>query len=247
MTTTKGCPLSSGYLRIRLLCVSLLLVFPNTSPVTGQGAASAPTLTVTIKGSAAYAQPTPVPLQTALLVITPVWSDISAKSPTTGREAGGQLLFLSDLAVVLSNKAMDCTTVFSSRQVATDQEFVIVAGHAEAYTGPQGYQNTSIGKVVVDTSSVVTLPVDRFSVDAQFTVQKRKSSSKDNLRGSNGRLVLQRDNGAWTGDVMVRADELVAEGKMSLTPCAVVERKKAAGAPLLGEKRLMRVVENYGM
>jgi hypothetical protein len=230
-----------------LLCVSLLLVFPNTSPVTGQGAASAPTLTVTVKGSAAYAQPTPVPLATALLVITPVWSDISAKTPVTGREASGQPLFLSDLAVVLSNKAMNCTTVFSSRQVATDQEFVIVAGLAEAYTGPQGYNNTSIGKGIVDTGNVVTLPVDRFSADAQFTVQKRKSSSKDNLRGSNGRLVLQRDNGAWTADVMVRADELVAEGKVSLTPCGIVERKKAAGVPLLGEKRLMRVVENYGM
>jgi hypothetical protein len=227
--------------------LSFLLVFPTTSPVTGQGAASAPTLTVTIKGSAAYAQPTPVPLQTALLVITPVWSDITAKSPVTGREAGGQLLFLSDLAVVLSNKTMDCTTVFSSRQVATDQEFVIVAGHGEAYTGPQGYNNTTIGKGIVDASNVVTLPVDRFSADAQFTVQKRKSSSKDNLRGNNGRLVLQRDNGAWTADFMVRADELVAEGKIPLTACPVVERKKAAGAPLLGEKRLMRVVENYGM
>jgi hypothetical protein len=34
---------------------------------------------------------------------------------------------------------------------------------------------------------------------------------------------------------------------VSLTPCGIVERKKAAGVPLLGEKRLMRVVENYGM
>jgi hypothetical protein len=190
-----------------------------------------------------------VPLQTALLVITPAWSDITAKSPLGGREAAGQLLLLSDLAVVLSNKAMDCTSVFTAaRQVATDQEFVIVAGRAEAYTGPQGYHNTTIGKVVVDTSgAAVKLPVDRFSVDAQYTAQKRRSTSRDNVRGNDGRLILQRDSGVWTGDIMVRADELLAEGKITLTPCSITERKKAAGAPLLGEKRLLRVAESYGM
>src|SRR4029453_11485668 len=97
-----------------------------------------PTLTVSIKGSAAYAQPTPVPLQAALLVVTPAWEDVSAKSPLGGKEAAGQMLFLSDLAVVLSNKALDCTTVFTARQAAADQDLVIVGGKAEAYTGRRG-------------------------------------------------------------------------------------------------------------
>jgi hypothetical protein len=230
-----------------VFCLSLLLVLPSALPVAGQSAPAVPTLTVSIKGSAAYAQPTPVPLQTALLVITPAWTDITAKSPVNGREAAGQLLFLSELAVVLSNKAMDCATVFSSRQVATDQEFVIVAGRAEAYLASRGYHDTPIGKMVVDASDAVTLPVDRFSASVQFTARNRKSASKDNLRGDNGRLVLQRDNAAWTGDFMARADELVAEGKIPLTLCAIQERQKAAGAPLLGENRLLRVAENFGM
>jgi hypothetical protein len=227
--------------------VLLLLLVVGASLAADQAAAPA-SLTLSIKGSSAYAQPTPVPLQTALLVITPGWSDITGKSPVGGREAAGQILFLSDLAVVLSNKAMDCTNVFSSRQVSTDQEFVIIAGRAEAYTGNQGYHNTPIGKVVVDTSGApASLAVDRFSVDAQYTGQKRRSSSRDNLSGNNGRLNLQRTDGTWTADVMVRVDDLVAEGKLPLTACSLSERKKAGGAPLLGEKRLLAAAERYGM
>jgi hypothetical protein len=215
--------------------------------VAGQAPASA-TLTVSIKGSTAYAQPTPVPLQTALLVVTPAWEDLSAKSPLGGKEAAGQPLFLSDLAVVLSNKALDCTTVFTARQAAADQDLVIVVGKAEAYTGAQGYHGTTIGKVIVDTSGgAVSLPLDRFSADAQFTAQKRKSVSKDNLRGNDGRLNLQRTADGWIADVLLKADELSAEGKIPLTACGMASRKKASTAPLLGEKRLLAAAERYGL
>jgi len=226
---------------------SLILLLASGALVAGQAPASA-TLTVSIKGSTAYAQPTPVPLQAALLVVTPAWEDLSAKSPLGGKEAAGQLLFLSDLAVVLSNKAMDCTTVFTARQAAADQDVVIVMGKAEAYTGPQGYHGTTIGKVIVDTSGgAVSLPLDRFSADAQFTAQKRKSVSKDNLRGNDGRLTLQRSADGWMADVLLKADELSAEGKIPLTACGIASRKKASTAPLLGEKRLLAAAERYGL
>ena len=211
-------------------------------------ARQAPTLTVSIKGSTAYAQPTPVPAATALLVVTPSWDDIVAKSPVGGREAGNQPLALADLAVVLSNKELDCTSVFGPRTFAVDADFLIVAGKAEAYLPAQGYHTTPIGKVVVDTSGgAATLNVDRFSLDASFTVQKRKSVSKENLRGNDGRLVLQRTGTDWTADFMVKADELSAEGKLPLKWCGLSSRKKAAGAPLLGERRLLTAAERFGM
>jgi hypothetical protein len=217
--------------------------------VLAQNAASPMAMTVTVKGSAAYAQPTAVPLQTALLVVTPAWTDIVAKSQVGGREAAGQLLFLSEVAVVLSNRALECATVFAPRRTETPAEFVIVAGRADAYLPAQGYHTTAVGKVIVDTTgSDGSLPLDRFSADATFTTQKPKTSSKENLRGNNGRLVLQRTGGAWSVDVMVRADELTAEGKGPLTMCPVSERQKAsAGDPLMAERRLLLAAERFGM
>jgi hypothetical protein len=207
-----------------------------------------PTLTLSIKNSTAYAQPTPVALATALLVVTPAWEDFAAKSPVGGKEASGQMLFVSDLVVVLSNKEFDCTNVFGPRQMTTDQDVLIVAGRTEAYLPAQGYHTTPVGKIVVDTTgAAATMPVDRFSLDATYTVKNRKSISKENLRGNDAKLVLQRNADGWTADVLLRQEEMLAEGKVPLKSCGLSTRKKAGGAPLLGEKRLQMAVDRFGM
>jgi hypothetical protein len=158
------------------------------------------------------------------------------------------MLFVSDLVVVLSNKEFDCTTVFGPRPMTTDQDFLIVAGRAEAYLPAQGYHLTSIGKVIVDTTgAAATMPIDRFSLDATYTAQKRKSISKENLRGNDAKLVLQRGADGWSAEVLLRQDELMAEGKIPLKSCGLSTRKKAGGAPLLGEKRLTAAAERFGM
>jgi len=207
-----------------------------------------PSLTLSIKGSTAYAQPTPAALQTALLVVTPAWEDISLKSPVGGKEASGQMLFGSDLVVVLSNKAFDCTTVFGPRQMTADPDFLILAGRVETYLPAQGYHTTPIGKIIVDTSgTAASLPIDRFSLDATYTAQKRKTISKDGLRGNDAKLVLNRSADGWTADVLLRQDEMVAEGKVPLKSCGLASRKKSGGAPLLQEKRLTAAAERFGM
>ena len=48
--------------------------------------------------------------------------------------------------MVLSNKDLDCTTVFGPRTLSADADFVIVAGKAEAYLPAQGYHPTPLGK-----------------------------------------------------------------------------------------------------
>lgn len=246
MAASRRCSPSGRSPRVEALVLSCALIGGAASLVTAQ--AGAPALTLSIKGSATYAQPVTAPLQTALLVVTPAWEDIAAKTPVGGKEASGQIMFLSDLAVVLSNQAMDCTSVFAPRQVTADADFVIIAGRAEAYIAAQGYHTTPIGKVLVDTSgAAASLPIDRFSVDALYTVQKRKSVSKDGLRGNDGRLVLDRTADGWTANVSLHVDELVAEGKIPLKSCGLVTRKKATVAPLLGERRLTSAGDRYGM
>ena len=113
----------------RQLCVSgltILLLLPSVSGrlVAEQAATpSAATLTLSIKGSTTYAKPAPVPLRTALLIVTPVWEDIKAVTEVGGREASGQPLFLSELAVVFGNRAMDCTSVFAATPPTTEPDF----------------------------------------------------------------------------------------------------------------------------
>ena len=205
-----------------------------------------PTLTLSIKGSAAYAQPAPVPVKTALLVITPHWADINAVTPTGGREASGQALFLSDLVVVFSNLDMDCSAVFKGK-VADPKDFIIAAGKAEAYIPVNGWQSTMIGKALSDSASERSLTLDRLSVDAQLTAQKKKTSSKDGLRGSDGRLVLTQKEATWTADFMVKADELTAEGKLPVTSCGITPRRLEELTPLLQERRLLTAADKYGM
>jgi hypothetical protein len=235
--------------RGRLLSfVALALSLALVGGSLGRAQAPAPTLTVSIKGSTTYAQPTPVPLETALLVVTPVWEDIAAKTPVNGREASGQPLFLSDLAIVLSNRSMDCESVFGPRQVSAAPEFIVVAGKVEAYIAQQGWQSTGVGKVLASSSGTYPpIAVDAFSADVQFTAQRRKSVSRDNLRGNNGRLVLLWSDNVWTADFMVRADELTAEGKLPLRACGIAARQKKTTAPLLGERRLLLTAERWGL
>jgi hypothetical protein len=203
------------------------------------------TLTVSVKGSSAYAQPTPVPVKTALLVVTPHWEDINAVTPTGGREASGQPLFLSDLVVAFSNLELDCAAVFKAKLTAPT-DFLIAAGKAEAYIPSNGWQSTAMGKLMTDNAGARTINVDRFSVDAQYMVSKKKMSSKDGLHGADGHLVLTEKDGAWTADFAVKADELTAEGKIPVKSCGIVSRRKEELPPLLGERRLLTAGDRYG-
>jgi hypothetical protein len=76
-------------------------------------------------------------------------------------------------------------------------------------------------------------------------LQKKQSLSKDNLRGNDGRLILEQTGGHWTADFALHAGDVSAEGKVPVTLCPIGARKQAAGAPLLGLKRLNALADNY--
>jgi hypothetical protein len=204
------------------------------------------TLTVTIKGSSTYAQPTPVPVKTALLIVTPHWEDVTAVTPTGGREASGQPLFMSDLVVAISNMEMDCAAAFKPK-LSSPADFFIAAGKAEAYIPSNGWQSTSLGKLLTGDAAERTIEVDRFSMDAQFTASKKKMVSKDGVHGSDGHLTITQKENEWTVDFMVKADDLTAEGTLPLTSCGITSRRKAEWPPLLQERRLLTAADKYGM
>jgi hypothetical protein len=204
-------------------------------------------VTVTVKGSTAFAAPTPVAIKSALLVVTPSWDDVEAKTQVGGREASGQPLALADLAVVLSTQALDCATVFKRAPSTTETDVTIVAGKAEAFLPAKGWQTTTVGKVFMAAEmAAVHLVLDRFSADVHTAALKKKTVSKDGLRGNDGRLVLDQEAGKWRVDVMARIEDAVIEGKASLTSCPIASRtKSAAGAPLLAERRLLDAARNF--
>jgi hypothetical protein len=233
------------------LAVVAVILCSVSAPFVGAETAerAASTLTLSIKGSNLYAKPTPVPLQAALLVVTPVWEDVKAVTELGGQEASGQPLFVSELAVVLGNRPMDCTSVFTAGAPSSEQDFLVVAGKGEAYLPAKGWQSTSVGKAFTATSADSTkpihFPVDRFSVDIQNSAIKKKTASKENVRGNDGRLVLDQNAGEWRVDFAVRMDDAVAEGQMPLTLCPIASRKKSAGMPLVGEKRLLDAARSF--
>ena len=239
---------------LKLFCVSaqalsLVCLVPTDSPLAaGQaGAPDAPTLTLSIKGSPVYGTAAPVPLQTALLVVTPVWEDIQALTEVGGQEASGQPLFLSDLAIVLGNRAMDCDSVFQAKPPADQRDFLVVVGKAEAYLPAKGWQTTSVGSVFMTEAEAVaptTLTLDRFSYDVTSAVPKKRFS-RDNVRGNDGQLELSQQGGSWRARVAFRTGDVVAEGQVPLTACPIASRQKAAGMPLLGENRLRTAGRNF--
>lgn len=222
--------------------VALLLVIGL--PLAGRQAASpVGTLTLTIKGSTPYARPAPAPVHAALLVVTPVWEDTKAVTEVGSKEASGQPLFLSELAVALSGHAIDCTTVFTSAAPTGDQDFLIVAGKAEAYLPAKGWQTTVVGKVFTTESTNSQLAVDRFSVDVH-SAAPRKKFSKDGVRGADGRLVLVQEAGNWKADFALKSGDVTAEGTLPLTFCPIASRKKPA-MPLLTENRLIAAARAF--
>ena len=249
MADSKGFPAPARSVCTRTTrAVLVFLACAGASLLARQAATpAAAALTLSIKGSAPYAKPAPVPLPTALLVVTPVWEDVAAQVTSAGgNTAVGTVLFVSDFAVVLSNTAMDCTTVFATHPTASPQDFLIAAGQVLAYEPAKGWQSTSIGKLFVDIEKTPARnPIDKLSVEAQYTVQKKKVLSKDNVKGNTGHLILEQNAGKWAADFAFQADEISAEGKIPLTLCPVVTRKQAAGAPLLGMHRIHAAVENY--
>jgi hypothetical protein len=144
---------------------------------------------------------------------------------------------------VLSGHAMSCDTVFSSLAPTGDQGFLVVAGKAEAYLPVKGWQTTTVGKVFLTESTKAQFVVDRFSLDALGAGLKKKFS-KDNLRGNDGRLVLNQDGSNWKADFMVKSDDFTAEGQLPLTACPITSRKKPA-MPLLGEPRLLSIAKAF--
>jgi hypothetical protein len=214
------------------------------SPLTARQAA--PTLTLAVKNSSAYGQPTPVAVQTALLVVTPSWAGMGAKTPAGGSEVPGQTLFLSELAVVLSSRAADCTTVFALGPPETDRDFHIVAGKVEAYMPRREWKSTMVGKVLADVADQqkIHLAVERFSVTVQGAGLKKKAVAKDGVGGSS-RLVLDQNDGKWTVDLALKADDVVADGKLPLTACPTENRSKDDQPPLLGENRLLNAARTF--
>lgn len=230
-----------------LVSLTVLLACPSVfSPVVARQASAPAALTLSIKGSTAYATPAPAQLQTALLIVTPVWEDINMVTQVGSKEASGQPLFVSELAVVLAGRAMDCTTIFSAAPPAGDQEVLVVAGKAEAYLPAKGWQTTSVGKVFTsqdESQKTIQLPIDRFSVDVQGAGLKKKFS-KDNVRGNDGRFVLTQDAGNWKVDFAVKSGDVTAEGQVALTACPITSRKKP-NQPLLSENRLLAVARSF--
>lgn len=215
--------------------------------MSGQAPAAPPALTITVKGSPVYGQPSPVPIRTALLVVTPNWDGLDAKSLTGGREASGQTLWVTDVVAFLSNRQMDCAEAFKAKNEAPE-DFLIALGRAEAYLPKIGWQNTELGKLFADSGSTGRrIPLDRLSVEAQYTSAKARRSGKDNLRGSDARLVLEQTDGGWMADIMVKVDDLTAEGKLPLTTCGVTLRNIKEMQPLLGQRRLQAAADRFGM
>jgi hypothetical protein len=226
--------------RFALLAVLVCLTIGTV--VSGRQAGS--TITLSVKGSPAFTKPSPAPVAAALLVVTPSWDDVKVVTQVGGQEASGQPLFLTDLAVVLASKPLDCAAAFKAPAPSGD-DFLIVLGKAEAYLPAKGWQTTSIGKTfMADSSSNLHYAVDKFSVDAQQGSLKKKIS-KDGLKGNDGRLVLDSAAGAWNVDFAVKADDVTAEGKLPLTLCSIGSRKKAESTPLLGENRLMNAWRSF--
>ena len=244
-----------GFKRVRHIggTTLVLLLFGCASAMAQAPASSSTqTLKLFIKGSTAYANPAQVPVQTALLIVTPKWEGLEGASFDRTR------LFVADLSVVLSDRTFDCTTAFSVRPPGSDSEFLIVAGRIEAFAQSQDWQTTSFGKAFADTTaSSVRLALDKFSVDVQHLALKKKLFSKDNVQARDGQLVLERDEHGWTAALAIRADQVVAEGRIPLTLCPVVvrqtavlkakeeDRKKAPDAPLLGLGRVMDAAVKY--
>jgi hypothetical protein len=225
-----------------LLLVGVGLMARQAAPAGGAA------LTLSIKGSTVYAKPEPVPLQTALLVVTPVWEDVPLKVSVTGsrQTAAGTPLFGSDLVVVFSNRAADCGTVFQAPTPSSDRDFMIAAGQAIVYEAAKGWPTTPIGKTFADPEKTPARSViDKFSVEAQYMAQKKQALSKDNLRGNDGKLILEQTGGHWTADFSLHSGDVSAEGRIPVTLCPIGSRKQAAGAPLLGLKRLNTLAENY--
>lgn len=222
--------------------VGVVSLLSFSLPLAGRQDAS---LTLMVKGSTTYAKAAPVPLKTALLVVTPAWEDVKAVTEVGGKEASGQPLFLSELAVVLSNRAYDCATIFGA-PAPTGDDFLIAAGKAEAYLPAKGWQTTTVGKVFLaaNDASAANLTVDRYSVDAQGGGLKKKMS-KDGVRGNDGKLVLTQTTGNWKADFALKSDDVTAEGQIPLIACPVTSRQKAKGAPLLGENRLLNVARSF--
>jgi hypothetical protein len=119
-----GFPGSGTTTHVRVVSMAMVLLLAGGAVMARQAAPAGggAALTLSIKGSTAYAKPEPVPLQTALLVVTPVWEDVPLKVSVTGsrQTTAGTLLFGSDLAVVFSNRAADCSTVFAAPAPASD-------------------------------------------------------------------------------------------------------------------------------
>lgn len=219
------------------------VVLPWSAPVAGQSDA---TLTMSVKGSTAFASPTPVPLKSALLVVTASWDDVIAKTEVGGREASGQPLVMSELAVVLSTQALECANVFARTRSDADTDVTVIAGKSEAYLPEKGWQTTVVGKVFMAPEiGTLQLALDRFSADIHTAALKKKTVSKDNLRGNDGRLVLSHDAGTWRADLAAKIDDAVVEAKGTLTACPVASRQKSAGQPLLLERRLLDAARNF--
>jgi hypothetical protein len=228
---------------LTIACVAIAL---SLLVVASDARQAAPALTLSIKNSTAYAQPTPAPLGAALLIVTPSWAGVNAKTLAGGSEVPGQTLFVSELAVVLSSRKADCTSAFALGAPDNDKDFLIVAGRTEAYLPRRDWKSTVVGKVFAPDAADKDknhLAVDHFSVNIQGGGLK-KIISKDGLGGSN-LLVLDQKDGQWTADVAVKTGDVDAAGKVPLTACPVENRSKNELPPLLGENRITSAVRSY--
>jgi hypothetical protein len=227
--------------------VGLVAATIGGAAVAGQAPNTPPALSITVKGSPAYGQPTTVPIKTALFVVTPRWEGLDAKTLTGGREASGQALWVTDAVAFLSNREMNCDAAFSAKNAAPE-DFLIALGRAEAYLPKDGWLGSELGKLFADAGSEGRkITLDRLSVEANYTSSKARRSGKDNLRGSDARLVLEQTAGGWMADILVKVDDLTAEGKLPLTSCGVMQRGVKEMKPLLGEGRLQAAADRFGM
>ena len=245
---------SAQGIRTRRFCacfvvlVALAAAYTGRAILSAQAPDAAPTLTISVKGSPVYAQPTPVALKTAALVITPSWQGLNATTPTGGREASGQPLWVSDVVVFLSNQEFDCGAVFKAT-APKPEDFLIAAGRAEAYMPSAGWNNTPLGKAFSSMASNETkVPVDRFSLEAQYSAAKAKRMGKDGLRGES-HLVLEQGGGSggWIADIAIKADDLVLQGRIPVKSCGITTRNLGDMQPLLGQHRLQSAADKYGM
>jgi hypothetical protein len=244
-----GFPGSGTTTHARAVSMAMVVCLAGAALVARQAAPAGGTaLTLSIKGSTVYAKPEPVPLQTALLVVTAVWEDITLKVSVNGsrQTAADTPLFGSDMVVVFSNRAADCSTVFQAPASSSDRDFMIAAGQVVLYEPAKGWPSTPIGKIFADPEKTPARSViDKFSVEAQYTAQKKQSLSKDGVRGNDGKLILEKTGGHWTADFALHVGDLSAEGSVPVTLCPIGARKRAAGAPLLGLKRLNALADIY--